>query len=191
VIDDFKKPNGEWAKATFGRGGTTLSGAKWYRMLARCEPDFQRRNPTYSGCTCEFASFQEFVEWHRSQINYGKGLEIDKDLLIQGNKVYGPNTCTLLPAEINKTLRYLSRSGRYLPIGVQFSERNQKYVAACAGESGSRNTLGYFKTSDEAFQAYKAFKEELLKKYAEDWKHLLDPRAYEALQSFVVLPCTD
>ena len=31
-------------------------------------------------------------------------LEIDKDLLYEGNKIYSPETCCLIPKEINTTL---------------------------------------------------------------------------------------
>ena len=68
---------------------------------------YQQRQPTYIGCKVsdEFCNFQNFAEWYSHYIYKCKyPLEIDKDLLYEGNKIYSPRTCCLLPKEINTTL---------------------------------------------------------------------------------------
>lgn len=79
----------------------------WKRMLQRCfDAKYKEEHPTYIGVTCvdEWKDFQCFASWWYSQPNHDKGFQLDKDLLIDGNKVYSPKTCCLLPSEINKTL---------------------------------------------------------------------------------------
>ena len=77
-------------------------------MFVRCYDDkYQLRQPTYIGCSVseDFCNFQNFAEWYshyKYECKYP--LEIDKDLLYEGNKIYSPKTCCLLPKEINSTL---------------------------------------------------------------------------------------
>lgn len=81
---------------------------KWFSMFVRCYDDkYQLRQPTYIGCSVsdDFCNFQNFAEWYshyKYECKYP--LEIDKDLLYEGNKIYSPKTCCLLPKEINSTL---------------------------------------------------------------------------------------
>ena len=46
--------------------------------------------------------------------------------------------------------------------------------------------LGLFTTPDEAFNAYKPFKESLCKQLALKWKDEIDPRVYEAMMKWEV-----
>lgn len=101
---------------------------KWKTMLERCYSlKYQKKNPTYIGCSVcpEWRYFSAFRLWMENQ--KWQGLQLDKDLLVKGNKVYSPNTCCFLPQAINslfgsgkkkKNLQlpsnvYLSRWGTY------------------------------------------------------------------------------
>ena len=56
--------------------------------------------------------------------NHGNGnpFQLDKDLLVKGNKVYNESTCVFLPKEINSVLTKSTASrGDYL-IGVCWSK---------------------------------------------------------------------
>ena len=46
--------------------------------------------------------------------------------------------------------------------------------------------IGCFDTQEEAFRAYKTFKEALIKEVANEYKDKLDPRAYQALLNYTV-----
>ena len=108
-------------------GVKTKEYALWCDMLRRCySDDFKKRQPTYDGCEVSdnFLYYEYFYEWCNKQIGFGvEGFELDKDLLIKGNKVYSESTCVFLPSEINSLLvkRTASR-GKHL-IGVYFNKK--------------------------------------------------------------------
>jgi len=66
----------------------------WMDMLNRCYSDnYQSKHPTYIGCTVteEWHTFSVFKEWIISKKWESK--ELDKDVLIIGNKIYSQKTC--------------------------------------------------------------------------------------------------
>ena len=129
--------------------------------------------------------FQYFVQWCQSQIGYGsKGYHLDKDILSVGNKCYSESTCCFVPREINNLLlRRNSTRGNY-PIGV--NRRHDKFIAQCNNGTGNKIYLGAYCTVIEAFEAYKLFKEQLMRQKAADYREQIDPRVYEALRYYSV-----
>ncbi|WP_340574917.1 hypothetical protein, partial [Staphylococcus aureus] len=110
--------------------------------------------------------------------------ELDKDLLIKGNKVYSENTCVFIPFEINTLLIKCTASrGKHL-IGVHWDNASRAFKAQVNKSKGKREHLGLFKTEIEAFNAYKTAKESFIKEQANKWKSQIDPRAYEALMKY-------
>lgn len=101
--------------------------SKWEKMLERCYSlKYHKRNPTYIGCsvTPEWLYFSKFRLWMENQ--KWEGLQLDKDLLVKGNKVYGPNTCCFLPNAINTLFGHGNKKkNSRLPEGVRL--RHGKY----------------------------------------------------------------
>ena len=162
----------------------------WKDVLRRCYSDtFQKKQPTYKDCEVsdKFKSYEHFYEWCHKQVGFGvEGFEIDKDLLIKGNKVYSEDSCVFLPAEINMVLVKCTASrGEYL-IGVSWCNTKKAFVARVRKNKGKSEWLGLFRTELEAFNAYKKAKEVFVKEQAEKWKSQIDPRAYEALMNYEV-----
>ena len=162
----------------------------WKSILQRCYSDgFKKKHPTYEYCEVgdNFKSFEYFYEWCNKQIGFGvEGFELDKDLLIKGNKVYSESTCVFIPSEINLLLvkREASR-GEHL-IGVCWSKTHKAFKARVRKNKGKQEFLGYFNTEIEAFNAYKQAKESFIKEQANEWKGKIDERAYEALINYTV-----
>ena len=52
--------------------------------------------------------------------------------------------------------------------------------------NGKQQHLGRFNTPEEAFAAYKPFKEDLCKQLALKWQHEIDPRLFEAMMNWSV-----
>lgn len=123
---------------------------KWSDMIRRC---YAKKRKNISACydVCEVASdwkrFSVFKSWMELQ-DY-EGLDLDKDLLVSGNKVYGPETCMFIPHEVN-VLIAVKQSGPY-PLGVTVDRRDKKlsYRARISGRD-----LGYFHHPAIAGKAY-------------------------------------
>jgi hypothetical protein len=104
--------------------------SRWAAMLSRCYSDSEY-NPTYEGAeVCkEWHNFQNFFKWVKSQ-KHGetKGWHLDKDLLCNGRgKLYSPDCCVMLPAEINTSLHTESRTDAGCKkLGEPFKHQNKK-----------------------------------------------------------------
>lgn len=89
------------------RGVDTRAYAKWAKMLDRCyNPYTLNLKPSYRDChvCAEWHNFQTFAEWFYSQPNCDvDGITLDKDIKVQGNKIYSPNTCMLVSPSVNSS----------------------------------------------------------------------------------------
>lgn len=156
--------------------------ARWVAILRRCYHAPSRPNsPAYEGCTVseEWHLFSTFKNWMECQEWQGK--EVDKDLLVKGNRVYGPDTCCLVSHSINCLVREASKKRAGLPPGVDYSPGHKKYRsrAHCA-ITGKRNHLGFFETPSEAHSAWLNFKRAQAEILA---KEQIDQRVASALRS--------
>lgn len=163
----------------------------WHNMLERC---FKSRNRTYENVTCcnEWLLYENFYEWIHSQDNFDRWLigdrwEVDKDIIIKGNKIYSPETCCLVPHNINCLFLRKEASRGELPIGVSLPKNRSKYLAHISNNNGT-SYIGYYETVYEAFQAYKEHKENLIKQIAQDEysKNNITKRCYEAMMKYEV-----
>jgi hypothetical protein len=187
IVEDFKHI-GRWVKykGTYPDKVQTRAASTWYGMKKRVRD--AKKRPTYEGCTisADFLDFQIFAEWCQHQVGYGNaGWELDKDLLVRGNKMYSPATCVFVPPEINVALTKADKSRGSSPIGVSYKKSHSKYVAQ-VGIGAVQKHLGLFDTEDEAFAAYKVAKEQFLQELAEQYKGQIDDRAYLALLRYEV-----
>ena len=75
---------------------------KWSDMLMRCYSEkYLSKYPTYKGCTvCEsWLDFQVFAKW--AEANWVDDFDLDKDILVSGNKEYSPDKCMFVSREDN------------------------------------------------------------------------------------------
>ena len=196
-VPDCKDEFGRWLKAYCidGVKYETVAGKLWQGINYRCKANSvaQKRKPRYVGCENRFKDFQHLAEWCQSQIGYDKigdgggRWHLDKDLLIRGNKIYSPDTCVFLPSELNTLLISSNSSRGEYPIGVHKPAKLNKFMAQCQNGTGKPAYLGLHSTVEEAFYAYKKFKEDFIKQQAEKYRHVIDKRAYMALTEYEVL----
>lgn len=180
-----------------GPFSTRINGKKtriydtWHDMLRRCyDPSYKEKHPTYTECeVCkEWLNFQNFAKWYEQnyyEIN-GQIMNLDKDILIKNNKIYSPNTCVFVPQDINKLFIKCNTIRGDLPIGVTYNKRIKKYAARCRISGSNKKHLGYYNTSEEAFQAYKVFKENFIKQIADQYIDLIPQSLYDAMTNYEV-----
>lgn len=165
----------------------------WEPILRRCYgPKFQKKFPTYIGCTMhsDWHRLSKFKEWADSQPQTDwRDLQIDKDLLVKGNKVYGPDTCCFLTHRENTVFRPSAiklGSARHMNTG----KRKKRWRSKIAfGMRRKTLCFGYYSTREEAeIAAFQAslpivtelananphqFIREAMYRWIEDWKQTL------------------
>ena len=141
----------------------------WKNMLNRCYgSSYQVKRPSYKGCqVCtEWLTFSNFKTWMISQDWRNKNL--DKDLLIQGNKIYSPETCIFVDHIVNSFVLDSAKSRGKYPLGVNWNTESRKFLSRCRNPfTGKSDHLGYFEDESEAHLAWKKRKHELACQLAE------------------------
>ncbi len=175
-------------------GKVTKSYDCWKSMIRRCySKKFKTRQPTYEGCNvCEdWLCYQNFAKWFDE--NYyefdSEIMQLDKDILIKGNRTYSPETCIFVPQSINKlfTKRQNDRGKYLIGVSLRKSKNNAKpsYVAYCS-DGNKKRYIGDFKTELEAFNVYKVYKENVIKERANKHKNVIPEKLYNAMYNYQV-----
>lgn len=181
----------EWnRKPVFGVGindvKTKTKGTKpylvWKAMLSRCYSDYtQSTNPAYIGCSVcdDWLTFSRFKAWFDA--NYKDGTQLDKDILVRGNKVYSPETCCFVPQKVNQIFKGY-RAGKRPSKGV--TKQYRKYIALFRGD-GIRYRAS-FNTLSEAEAFYVEQRQKYIAKLAKDYlsQGIIDKRIYQAIISY-------
>ena len=104
--------NGDVSKTYESKDGKTVNAwkyRKWQGMLQRCfDNKYKEKHPTYKDTACCerwlcFANFLEDFEILKQEYSWNENekLNLDKDILHKGNKIYGLENCVLVPQWIN------------------------------------------------------------------------------------------
>lgn len=160
----------------------------WKAMLTRCySPSYQHKFPAYNGCSVdtEWLLYSNFNKWY--ELTYpmnGNRYQLDKDILIQGNKVYSKSTCCWVPANINKLLTYKKNGNIYSGI---YKHKNSYSIRI---NDPIINTRVKFVVNNltDAIETYKLEKTKIIKKVALDSynKNEISLNVYNCLISWVV-----
>lgn len=172
--------------ATENRKGTYIYDA-WIRMLERSfDENFKQKYPTYKDVTCcnEWLCFQNFAKWYED--NYyeidGQSMELDKDWMQFGNKVYCPELCVVSPSIINGCLSNHDKIKNHeLPTGITY--HNNKYQARLSIE-GKRISLGHYTLLKNAMKAYRDAKVKYVRYLAEKYKQYIPENLYNTMMCF-------
>ena len=168
----------------------------WKDMLRRCySEEFHEKEPTYKNCSVDdnWLNFQNFAKWYEN--NYyeivGERMHLDKDILIKGNRIYSSNTCVYVPQVINTLfIKCDNKRGNY-PVGVYYNKRYKKFIAYCnvydiLNGKSYQERLGYYESPEEAFKAYKQFKEKYIKQVADLYKDKIPSKLYDAMYKYEI-----
>ena len=148
----------------------------WSAMMTRayCSKT-KTRQPSYTGVTVceEWHNFQNFAEWFYELGGYSKGFQLDKDIVQKGNKLYSPNTCVLVPQEINKL--FIVRGGNGSPTGVY--RRKGRYEV-----KAGQKYVGIYSCESEAIQAYHTAKSGNILSILSKWQDKVSPLVVSKLK---------
>lgn len=173
----------------------TIEYGIWYSMISRCYSEkFHLRESTYKECqVCnELLFFDNFYNWLHKQENFeilskNNNLELDKDILVKGNKIYSPENCCLVPHRVNMLFVKANSLRSDLPIGVRKMGIYDKYTVEYEHD-GKHIYVGVYETVEEAFLAYKLHKEETIKNVAQEEynKGNITKQCYDAMMRYEV-----
>ena len=159
----------------------------WKSMIRRIYNGYGRFAKCYENCVIceEWLDYGVFKNWYENQRGCGLKYELDKDLLGNG-KLYSPETCCLLPRELNSMIVSRVSKNRELPTGVKRSGKRFFAQALIGTAEKTYIYLGNFDTPEEASNAYKAFRKKRIAETAQVYydNGELDERAYNALINF-------
>lgn len=163
----------------------------WTDMIRRCYDENDQKHVTYKDCeVCEeWHNYQNFAQWY-SENYYEIPNEImclDKDILIKGNRVYGPDTCIFVPNRINALFTKSNSNRGLYPIGVSVHQGHYKaHMSKIINGKKQMKYYGKYDTPEQAFECYKQIKEEYIKEVAEEYCGLIPDTLYFALCAYEV-----
>lgn len=154
----------------------------WKSMLERCYSDkYHQKEPAYIGCSVcdDWIRFSNFKRWFDK--NYVDGYQLDKDILVKGNKVYSPDTCCFVPREINAILQL---SKYRLNSGITFNKKGD--YAVHVNMYNKKVFLGTFDTIEKARDAYVSAKRDYLYELADKYYSLkmIPEKIYNAIINY-------
>lgn len=179
-------------------GNKTKCYNTWKHMLVRCyNKKFKEKYPTYNDVTIckEWLCFQNFAKWYEE--NYyeieGEKMQLDKDILVKGNKIYSPETCVFVPQRINELFTKSNKVRGDYPIGVSYHKRDNILQVRCNVYDKLTNKKRIVNITRlpinrpfQAFTYYKSFKENYIKEVAEEYKDMIPKKLYEAMYRYEV-----
>lgn len=158
----------------------------WYSMLQRSYyPKLHASRPTYIGCSVsdQWLEYQDFAEWFEAHEYSNHGYELDKDLLLPGNKIYTPDRCAFVPSQLNSLLTDHGATRGQYPQGVSLNKNTNNFRARITID-GKQRCLGCFDTELDAYLAYKEAKEANVKRMALEWQDRIANNVFEALMNW-------
>ena len=165
---------------------------RWHYMMNRCySRAVHELQPEYEECTVceEWLNYSNFKLWYDEHIVackvLGADFELDKDILIKGNKEYSPETVCLVPKLVNSLFTNGKKNRGNYPLGVYYEKEKNKY-RACMSFMGDRIKLGTFGTVEDAFARYKEYKEDFIKDIAEQYKEKIPDKIYQSMMNWQV-----
>lgn len=183
----------KWKRTVFGIGYLGCSDdsftkdnyvySKWSNMMQRCYDETTHKlKPYYALCTAEieWLNFSNYREWHKENMMGDRKVDLDKDVLVQGNTVYGSGTCTLIPHFTNTLFEE-----RGADTNIVLKNTTGKYDVTMS-ILGKNEDVGTFDTEEEARQGYIDYKQDYIWNYAKKCKGKVPYKTYEAMMNWQV-----
>lgn len=184
----------KWKRTVFGIGWLGCSDdsftrdnyvySKWANMMQRCyDEKTHKLKPYYAVCTAEieFLNFSNYREWHKENMMGDRKLDLDKDVLVQGNTVYGLETCTLIPHFTNT----IFETPKGTDTNIVLNNTTGRYDVTMI-VLGKKEEVGTFDTEEDAKQGFVDYKQDYIRKFAKKCKGKVPQKTYDAMMNWKV-----
>jgi len=143
---------------------------KWNSMLRRC---YGEVTEAYKGVTVceEWLTLSKFTSWMVTQ--KWEGLQLDKDILHIGNKLYAPENCCFVSGALNTAMVGIDSKG-YITKGNSHTARVKMY--------GNQVYLGTYSTTEDATNAFRNGKADYIEMLSKD---ITSPRILAGLKKHI------
>ena len=164
--------------------------SRWYNMNSRCYREcYHRSHPGEIYPECEVCedwrtnkeSFYEWLDKEYYVIN-GEQMDIDKDILCKGNRLYSPETCLIVPHNINVLWAHMPINCPTFNESTKCWEAGTEFYPVIYGEKKS------FEDLDEARDFAAGVKYSHIKEVAEIYKDEIPEKVYNAMLSYKIDP---
>ena len=165
--------------------------ALWRGVLVRSNNIYEELNPTYIGVSCckRWIKLSNFVsdisDLHGFDNWLNQGWQLDKDILVKGNKSYEKDMVCFVPKDVNNLFIKRGALRGDFPIGVSYHKPLNKFRAQINIDKTKKH-IGIFDDVNQAFCAYKIEKEKHIKLVAERWKGIISDNVYNAMIAYEV-----
>jgi hypothetical protein len=164
---------------------------RWTDMIERCYSErCKTKQPAYRDVTCceEWLFYPNFKKWYEE--NYyeieGQRMQLDKDILHKGNKIYSPENCIIVPQCINNLLLKREKCRGNLPLGVTYNKNTNKYSVYLNYNNDNKFSSTYNTPEDAFYLGYKPNREKFIKQIADEYREQIPNKLYEALYNYKV-----
>lgn len=184
----------KWKRTVFGIGYLGCNDAeairdnyiysKWANMIQRCYDEITHKlKPYYAACTVceEWLNFSNYRLWHTENAMGDRKVDLDKDILIPGNKTYSPETCTLVTHFTNTVFE----TTKGIDSNIVKNNATGKYDATMI-ILGKREEIGTFDTEGQAKQGFIDYKNDYISEFAKSSKGKVPNKTYEAMTNWKV-----
>jgi len=152
----------------------------WTNMMMRAYcASYKKVNPTYTDVdVCkEWHNFQNFAKWCNGLKHFHTNIipvNLDKDIINPGNKLYCPDMCDIVPYVLNTAFVGAKTSkGYYFHPKGYYVSRIRMY--------GKIHNLGYFKDKESATNAYNKMKSKYLLELANTYRDFIKEETFNSL----------
>lgn len=180
---DIKGSDGLWLRSYKSAPyvlSVTRSSQLWNSLVGRTKLGGKPQQDyiTYKGCENHFIGYQEFTDWCQDQYGYmfkesnGYFWQLDKDILVMGNRIYSPETCMFVPCRVNNLLLTRQNFRGEYPLGVyKHGTPTQPFTGRFSSEAQVKSRQ--FASVDQAHKFWQQGKIDSILKMADTDKEIV------------------
>jgi len=175
-----------YGEGFLGEGASTKRGNKtvkeyriWFDIIRRCYSCEDKSTfVAYKNCVVsdEWKNYSNFYKWYKENLyECSDELEVDKDILSEGKKIYSKETCILIPKKINRFCQTSNCLDYYITCNKMWStwiHYKTKHVH-----------IGTFESFEDAKKEFLKYKNKIYQELVEKYKEELPPDVYTKLKT--------